>query len=231
MKTRIIRGKLVSAPRSVRLGRVFRRQAAKSSEHAATPELTWTHFGVRYRVTLWAEARLERLDADRWTPVSPAEGVLESGMLQIDAAGWRRYMEFMPATERAFVGKFRYGRLAALLMIARCPELMADLDENPALVAFLAAHESLRGTRGQRWEEVGAVHERGGLFGVLEWLGLPAAQSTLVVLGNLIDPDVPRRLLEPLRSLLWQPIASSILQRTPALTDRQLARYCHGLAA
>jgi hypothetical protein len=159
------------------------------------------------------------------------EEVLASGMLQIDAVVWRRYLEFMPAAERTFVKKFRYGRLAALLIVARCPQLLGDLDETPALVAFLAAHASLRGTESPRWEEVAALYERGGVFAVLEWLGLPASRQTLTILRNLVDPDVPRRLLEPLRSLLWQPVASSVLQRSTELTDQQLARYCHALAA
>ncbi len=194
-------------------------------------EPTWAYLGQLHRVTVWPDVQLERLDGERWVPAAACEEVLASGMLQIEAAVWRRYLEFLPAGERAFVAKFRYGRLAALLMVARCPQLWTDLDETPALVAFLAAHASLRGTDGPRWDEVAVVHERGGVFAVLEWLGLPAARQTLGILRNLIDPDVPRRLLEPLRSLLWQPVASSVLQRATALTDQQLARYCHALAA
>ena len=63
------------------------------------------------------------------------------------------------------------------------------------------------------------------------FLGLPASRDTLSILRNLIDPDVPRRLLEPLRALLWRPEATFVLQRMPALTDQQLSRYCHALAA
>jgi hypothetical protein len=194
-------------------------------------EPTWSYLGALHRVTIWPEVQLERLDGDRWVAAIPDEDVLASGMLQIEARVWRRYLEFMPAQERSFVSKFRYGRLAALLMVARCPELVGALDETPALVAFLAAHATLRGTGGLRWTEVAAVHEHGGVFGVLEWLGLPASRSTLAILRNLIDPDVPRRLLEPLRSLMWQPVANSMLQRATELTDRQLAQYCHALAA
>jgi hypothetical protein len=182
-------------------------------------------------MTVWPEANLERLDGERWVSASAGEEVLGSGMLQIDGAAWRRYLEFVPAAVRAFLTKFRFGRLAALVIVARCPELLADLDETPALVSFLAAHASLRGTVGPQWDEVAAVHERGGVFGVLEWLGLPASRETLLILRNLVDPDVPRHLLEPLRALLWRPSATFVLQRTPELTDRQLARYCHALAA
>ena len=229
MKTRISRSKLISPARPVRSGRSPRVAGAGRAAPALEP--TWAYLGQLHRVTVWPDVQLERLDGEHWVPAAACEEVLASGMLQIEAAVWRRYLEFLPAGERAFVAKFRYGRLAALLMVARCPQLWTDLDETPALVAFLAAHASLRGTDGPRWDEVAVVHERGGVFAVLEWLGLPAARQTLGILRNLIDPDVPRRLLEPLRSLLWQPVASSVLQRATALTDQQLARYCHALAA
>ena len=35
----------------------------------------------------------------------------------------------------------------------------------------------------------------------------------------------------PLRTLLWEPRTIFALQRLTAITDRQLARYCHALAA
>jgi hypothetical protein len=194
-------------------------------------DLTWSYLGVLYRVTVWPEVALEKEVDACWVPAVATEDVLASGMVEIEAAAWKRYLEFMPAAERAVVEKFRYGRLAALLLVARCPQLVADIDETPALVAFLAAHAALRGTSGPRWDEVAAVHERGGVFGVLEWLGLPAARETLTILRNLIDPDVPRRLLEPLRALLWRPSASLMLQRAQGMTDAQLAKYCCALAA
>lgn len=206
-------------------------RAAVSRAAAAPLELTWPHFGVLHRLTLWPEAALERLNGDRWEPVAESEAVLDDGAVHLNAAAWRRYLEFMPARERALVERFRFGRLGALLCLARCPALLADLEETPALVAFLAAHAELRGSPGLRWDEVAAVHERGGVFGLLEWLGLPSSRQTLGVLRNLIDAEVPRRLLEPLRTLLWRPSASLVLQRSPGLTDEQLARYCHALAA
>ena len=48
---------------------------------------------------------------------------------------------------------------------------------------------------------------------------------------ELVDPDVPKRLLGPLRSLLWEPGATQALQRVTEITDRKLAHYCHALAA
>ena len=226
MKSRTSRSKLISTPRAVRT-----RRTARTAAIAPAVQLAWSHVGSLHRMTAWPEAKLERLVGEHWLETSAGEEMLASGMLQVDAAAWRRYLEFMPAAERAFVEKFRFGRLGAVLIMARCPQLLADLDETPALVPFLVAHASLRGTAGPHWDEVAAVHERGGIFGLLEWLGLPASRDTLSILRNLVDPDVPRRLLEPLRALLWRPSASLVLQRTTELTDRQLARYCHALAA
>lgn len=207
------------------------RAKADRSVTAPSIDLTWSHFGTVYRVTPWPDAVLERRNGDQWEPVAVGEGILASGSVQLDAAAWRRYLDFVSAVERVFLERFRYGRLGALLIVARCPALLADLDETPALVPFLAAHDELRGSGELRWDEVAAVHERGGIFAVLEWLGLPASRDTLSILRNLIDPDVPRRLLEPLRALLWRPEATFVLQRMPALTDQQLSRYCHALAA
>jgi hypothetical protein len=60
---------------------------------------------------------------------------------------------------------------------------------------------------------------------------LPASRQTLAILQNLASADVPKRFLEPLRTLLWEPRTIFALQRVPAITDRQLAHYCHALAA
>ena len=215
--TRTVRAKAVS------------RSASRAS--TAAIELVWPHFGALYRLTLWPDVVLERRNGDGWEPAAASEAVMDSGAVQLDAAAWRRYLDFVPAAERAFVERFRFGRLSALLISARCPALRGDLEETPALVAFLAAHAELRGTTGQHWEEMAALHERGGVFAVLDWLGLSAGRQTLAILRNLIDPDVPRRLLEPLRSLLWNPSAKAVLEQASDLTDRQLARYCHALAA
>lgn len=217
MKTRTTRAKAI--PRSV------------SRVSAPVLELNWSHFGISYRVTTWPEVVLERLTGDCWESVAISEGLLASGGVQLDVSAWRRYLEFVPAGERAFLERFRFGRLGALLILAHCPGLLADLNETPALVSFLAAHAELRGTNELRWDEVAAVYERAGVFALLEWLGLPASRQTLAVLKNLIDPDVPRCLLTPLRALLWRPSALFILERSPELSDQQLARYCHALAA
>mgnify|MGYP001552952472 CR=1 FL=1 len=121
--------------------------------------------------------------------------------------------------------------MEALQVVARCPTLLPALIETPALTAYLAAHVPLRGTCGPCWTEINAIYERSDIFGVLEWLGLPASRQTLSILHNVAEPDVPKRFLEPLRTLLWEPRSIFVLQRLPAITDRQLARYCHALAA
>lgn len=218
----------------LRTTRIVRAKATLRPASRVSPaavELIWPHFGILHRLTLWPEVVLERQAGDGWEAVPVTEAILDAGAVGLDAAAWRRYLGFVPAAERAFVERFRFGRLGSLLIAARCPGLLADLGETPALVPFLTAHAELRGCGELRWDEVAAVHERGGLYAVLEWLGLPAERATLAILRNLVDPDVPRRLLEPLRVLLWRPSAALILQRSPELTDQQLARYCHALAA
>ena len=195
-------------------------------------ELSWSHFGARWRATLSPQVRFERASAgDAWSPAEPSEDVIASGAVAWDDAGWRRYSEFLPTEERVFLGKFHFGRLGALQVITRCPALLAELVATPALTAFLANHASLRGAAGARWEEIAAIHERSGIFGVLEWLGLPASRQTLGILQQIVDPDVPRRLLEPLRTSLWEPESIWLLERSGPMTDRQLACRCHALAA
>jgi len=206
-------------------------KSRKSATMASPIELTWSYYGTLYRVTAWPEVQFERQHDTGWAPVTPSETVLAAAMLRLDPVVWSTYLEFVPTAGRTFWGQFRFGRLAALLIIARCPDLLTDLSETPALVSFLAAHSSLRGTDRPHWEEIAAVHEHGGIFGLLEWLGLPASRQTLAILRNLVDPEVPRRLIEPLRSMLWEPTVVSALQGMGAITDRKLAGYRHALAA
>jgi hypothetical protein len=193
--------------------------------------LSWSHCGISYRVTPWPEARCERLFGDEWIVTSPTEDVMASAAQSCGAAAWRPYLEFVPADVREFLLKFSFARMEALQVVARCPALLADLQEAPALTAFLAAHVSLRGTADACWSEINAIHERSGMFGVLEWLGLPASRQTRSILQQVAEPDLPKRFLEPLRTLLWEPRTIFALQKIPAITDRQLARFCHALAA
>ena len=193
--------------------------------------LTWSHSGVSYRVTPWPEAQFERLYVDEWIPTSPTEDVLASAAQSCGEREWQPYLEFVPADVREFLTRFEFRRMEALQVVARCPALLETLAETPACTAFLASHVSLRGTSGACWDEINAIFERNGIFGVLEWLGLPAARQTMGVLQQLASPDVARRFLEPLRTLLWEPRTLFALQRIPAINDRQLARFCHALAA
>jgi hypothetical protein len=193
--------------------------------------LAWSHCGVNYRVTPWPEVQFERLYGTDWIATSPTEDALASAAQALGALEWRPYLEFVPGEVRDFVARFSFTRMEALLVAVRCPTLVADLADTPALTGFLASHPHLRGTAESCWAEINAIHERAGIFGVLEWLGLPASRQTLAILQNLADPDVPKRFLEPLRTMLWEPGAIFALQRTTTITDRQLARFCHALAA
>jgi hypothetical protein len=193
--------------------------------------LTWSHLGVPYRVTPWPEVRFERLYGDEWVELSPTEDALASAAQTCGAPAWRAYLEFVPRDVRELLGAFRFARMEALQIAARCPGLVADLTDTPALVAFLAAHASLRGTGGACWNEINAIHERAGIFGVMEWLGLPASRQTLGILRNLSEPDVPKRLLERLRAMLWEPRTIFLLQKLGPISDRDLAGWGSPLAA
>lgn len=193
--------------------------------------LIWSHCGVSYRVTPWPDVQFEKLYGEDWVPVEPSESVLASAAQSCEPRAWKAYLEFVPAEVRMFIDQFRFARMPALLVAARCPDLLANLAETPALTLFLATHVSLRGTAGARWEEIRAVYEREGIFGVLQWLGLPSSRQTLAILRNVAAPDLPRKLLEPLRAALWEPETLWALSHSPVLTDARLEKACHALAA
>jgi hypothetical protein len=186
---------------------------------------------VPCRAGPWPEVRFERQVGNAWREGDASEESLVSAAAAISSSAWANYLEYVPAAERAFLGWFRAGRIAALQVLTRCPGVAADLIETPALASFLAAHQSLRGTPAGRWAEINAVHERAGIFGLLEWLGLPASRQTLAILQQITDPDLPLRFLEPLRSSLWEPETIWDLQHNRAISGRQLERFCHALAA
>jgi hypothetical protein len=193
--------------------------------------LSWSHCGVQYRVSPWPEVRFESLYGDEWIVTSPTEEALSSAAQTFLPQDWNPYFEFTSSDVRNFLQCFSFGRMDALQVVARCPSLLATLTETPALTSFLAAHASLRGTAEACWAEIEAVFERCGVFGLLEWLGLPASRQTLTILGNMAEPELPKRFIEPLRSLLWEPTAIFALQRMPAITDRMLAQTVNALAA
>lgn len=198
-----------------------------------SPALRWSHCGTSHRVSVWPEVAFTARGVDEETSYAPdpASEVFASAAVMIDRATWNRFLEFMPARERDFIARFNTGRLAALTVCTRCPALLDDLIAAPALATFLAAHVALRGTGTPRWDEINAVFERGGIFSVLEWLGLPASRQTLTILAKIDDPDLPHRLLEPVRAALWEPEMIWVLQALDVLTERDLAVRCHALAA
>lgn len=187
--------------------------------------LSWSHAGVRYRLTPWPEARVERCYGADWVAVEPAADAAAAAV-NAGSTAWRSYLEFVPPDVRELVAGFRSNRLLALQVSARCPDLAGALAETPALAPFVAAHAALRGWETARWHELGAVFERAGVFGVLEWLGLPATRAALAVLRNLVSPDLAPGLLEPLRQALWRPQGIFALAQLPSISDRDVADAC-----
>ena len=215
-----------------RSGRISRRPTPARPASLPLPEFRWIHDGVRYRVTVAPEVSFERATADGdWQPAELGEAVFASTALAISGTRWREFVEYLPAAARSFLQNFSFGRMAALHVITRCPTLLRDLAETPALTAFLAAHLTLRGGDQPGWSELAAIHEREGVFGVLQWLGLPASPQTPAILQSIADPDLPQRLLPPLRAALWEPETIWRLSRARRLTDEQLIAACHALAA
>jgi hypothetical protein len=209
----------------------MKRPSAKIS--AAPTELLWSHCGIPHRVTAVPAVRFERRPGERWIPYSPtpSDDSFASAAAALSAAAWDRFLEYLPAPQREFVRQFDLGRLAALAVITECPALFDDLATTPALTPFVAAHDYLRGVETPQWSELAAVHERSGVYGLLEWLGLPASRQTLAIFGRVADPGLPKRLLEPIRAALWEPENLWRLQRSPSLTERELASAIHALAA
>jgi hypothetical protein len=193
--------------------------------------LSWSYYGELHRVTPWPEVRFERLYGQDWLPINPDNELLAAASIACRTRDWQPYLDFVPTEVRAFLESFGFARMEALQVVARCPGMVAALIDTPALTAFVAAHVSLRGTANPCWAEIEAVHERSGIYGVLEWLGLPASRQTLTILRHLESPDLPRRFLEPLRTQLWEPRTIFALQRIPAITDRDLAVHCQAVAA
>jgi hypothetical protein len=200
---------------------------------ALTVQLTWSHYGVLHRVTAWPELDFEQQLDGRWTPFTPDPGQdrFASGVAMLDRRAWDQFLDFFPSAERAFVNTFKTGRLAALAVLTQCPSLLAVLAELPALTVFLAHHVALRGEARPAWATLNAVHERDGVYGLMEWLGLPASAQSLGILAAVAEPDLSRRLLAPFRAALWEPETLWALQHTPTLTERALLARCHAFAA
>ena len=179
--------------------------------------LTWAHYGDLHRVTPWPETRFEKLYGDDWIEIIPTSELLEAASLACHKRDWCPYLEFVPAEVRSFLLGFSFSRMEALYVVGSCPQLLTELIETPALSTFLANHNELRGTAAPVWPEIAAVHERNGIHGVLEWLGLPSSRQTLTILSHLESPDLPKKFLEPLRTQLWEPRTIFALQRMPSI--------------
>lgn len=220
------------------LTRSSRRSGSSRARRVSQPttsvraSLGWIHDGFRHCVTLWPELRFEREGAPgEWSQCEMGEDALASAALGVTEAQWRNALEFASVGMREFLTRFEGGRMAALHLITRCPDLLAQLRELSALTPFLVQHQSLRGCDTPAWSEISAVFERDGLFGVLQWLGLPASRQSIAILAHIADADLPRRLLEPLRAALWEPEAIWALSHAETLTDARIAEACHALAA
>jgi hypothetical protein len=50
-------------------------------------------------------------------------------------------------------------------------------------------------------------------------------------LQKIAEPDLGRRLLEPIRAALWEPETIWLLQHVPSLTEHSLAHHCQALLA
>jgi len=203
-----------------------------SKKIAAPTVLSWSHCGRPHRVTI-SPVQFEQWIGERWLAYAPVPSCASfaSAAGAIDPARWDEFLNLLPAAQRDFVERFGLGRLAALAVISQCPSLFEDLAPTPALTPFLAAHVDLRGADRPCWDEITAVHERAGVFGILEWLGLPASRQTLAIFARVADPELPKRLLESIRTALWEPENLWRLQRCETLTERDLAGSGHALAA
>lgn len=219
-------------------------------------QIRWYHDGAAHRVAVLPElpgsraacearsssvsaqmpvVRFERQDAasGRWTPFdpNPASAAFASAAAAMGSRDWNELLSLFPARVRNFLSFFLYERLEALAVVTRCPELVPELEAAPALTAFVAAHVPLRGSDGPSWNELNAVYQNGGVYALLEWLGLPSCRQTLAVLRRMDDPELPRSLVAPIRSALWEPETLCQLVHSDSISEKDLAQFRHPLAA
>src|SRR5687767_11779809 len=107
------------------LSRRARSSRPVSVSSDSTPDLRWIHDGVRYRVGVWPDLAFEReTSSGKWVRENFGEEVFASAALGVTGNQWRRFLEFVPPVERAFLESFQFGRMAALHVITRCPMLL-----------------------------------------------------------------------------------------------------------
>lgn len=182
-----------------------RRSSARRTT-SLSPDLVWHHLGQTHRVTIWPEVAFEKeISPGLWRPYTPdpCGDAFTSGAVMLDKRRWKLFLEFFPTTWTRFIERFSFHRLHALAALAYAPALHEAFEETPLLALLVATHAKLRGVAGTQWGELNAVCERGSVFGVLEWLGLPSTRACLDQLV-LIDPDIPVRDLGRVREMLWQ---------------------------
>jgi phage terminase large subunit-like protein len=204
-----------------------------SAPKSAPVQLTWSHMGVLYRATAWPDVAFEEHREGKWIAFDPepASDVFAAAAVMLGRSEWKRYLEYVPESISSLLMKFRTSRMAALSLLVRCPELAAELEQTPALASFLAHHQQLRGGSRPAWGEISAVYERTGIYGLLEWLGLPASKDTLEGLARLVDPEIPKRLLERVREVMWNPIVTAQLIHSEPSTRKEVATQLEVLAA
>jgi len=196
------------------------RHSRQPSKLVALPlSLQWAHYGTLHQITAWPDVRVEKNYGGEWVPIRPSAELLETASLELSRRGhsahWDYYLDFVPLPEREFIQRFEFNRVSALFAAAHCPTLLPELRRTPALTVFLAEQFELRNTGEATWAQINAVYERAGIWGVLEWLGLPATAHTLHALSELDSPDLPRRFLKPLRLQLWEEEPQAQIARPP----------------
>lgn len=193
--------------------------------------LTWDSHASSYRVT--PDLQFEMPSSTGWVGCQPdpmEDSFLEAEMTMPDQQ-WVRFLEFVDPLPRSLVGCFRLRRLAALAVAAHCPALVPQMLEAQTLVPALAGHVTLRGETHPRWDQINAVFDCAGIFGLLEWLGFPSSRQTLSVLKRLASPDLAPSRITPLRESLWNPEDLSRLLRSGSLTEAEIIPCDHGVAA
>jgi hypothetical protein len=181
-----------------------RRSASRRSANLS-PALLWHHLGKGYRISIWPEVAFEKeITPGLWRPFTPDPrgDVFSAGAVMLDRRRWKPYLEFCPASWRELIEKFSFHRLHALTALALCPALQEDFEDSPILALLAASHAELRGSPPE-WGELNAVRERGNVYAVMEWLGLPSTREALEQLQQ-IDLDLPLRDLRRIREVLWQ---------------------------
>lgn len=170
---------------------------------------TWTTAARTYRI-MPNPLCFEYRTASGWAPhcPNPTEDSWADAELAVQNADWNGFLSFTEPWVRDLASQFEAHRLAALAVAASCPELGRALCGIPSLTVLVAIHGSLRGESRPHWEEIDAIYERNGIYGVMEWLGLPASRSALAAFRLIEDPALPLSLANRLRENLWNAAAS-----------------------